>query len=118
MTKILIVDDAAFIRVKMSQVLMKHNFIIAEAENGEEACAQYEAESPDIVIMDITMPIMNGITAVKQIVEKDQNAKVIMLTNVDEQVIVMDAIRNGAVDYLIKPVQENKLIDCINKHLS
>jgi len=117
MVKVLIVDDAEFIRVKMNQVLLKHNFTVIEAENGEEAVKQYTLGTPDIVIMDVTMPIMNGITAVKKIVEINKNARVIMLTNVDEQIIVMDAINNGACDYLIKPVQEQKLVDCINKNL-
>ena len=116
MINILIVDDAAFMRMMIKDILEKNGFnVIGEASNGLEAIELYKKEKPDIVTMDITMPKVDGIEAVKLIKEYDNEAKIIMCSAMGQQAMVMDAIRAGAKDFIVKPFQADRVIEAINK---
>lgn len=116
MSKVLIVDDAAFMRMMIKDILEKNGFeVVGEANNGLKAVELYKKESPDVVTMDITMPDMDGIEAVKQIKAFDPNAKVIMCSAMGQQSMVMDAIRAGAKDFIVKPFQAERVLEAIKK---
>ncbi len=116
MTKVLIVDDAAFMRMMLRDILEKNGFeIVGEASNGIKAVELYKKEKPEVVTMDITMPDMDGIEAVKQIKAFDPNSKIIMCSAMGQQSMVMDAIRAGARDFIVKPFQADRVIEAITK---
>ncbi|MEY7998822.1 response regulator [Clostridium sp. Mt-5] len=116
MAKILIVDDAAFMRMMIKDILEKNGFeIIGEANNGIKAVELYKKERPDVVTMDITMPDMDGIEAVKAIKALDPSAKIIMCSAMGQQTMVMDAIKAGARDFIVKPFQPDRVLEAINK---
>lgn len=116
MAKILIVDDAAFMRMMIKDILSKNGFEIAgEANDGAQAVEKYKECSPDLVTMDITMPEMDGITALKEIKKFDPNAKVIMCSAMGQQAMVIDAIQAGAKDFIVKPFQADRVIEAIKK---
>lgn len=110
MPTVLIVDDALFMRVAIGNTLKKFGFeVVGEAANGKEAIALYEQLQPDLVTMDITMPGMTGIDAVKEIIAKDPAAKVIMITALGQHKKLKAAIQAGAKDFIIKPFQPEQL---------
>ncbi|HAR62942.1 MAG: two-component system response regulator [Candidatus Margulisiibacteriota bacterium] len=115
MAKILIVDDAAFMRMRCSKLLKENGHDVIEAENGLMAIEKYKAEKPDMVFMDVTMPEMDGITAVSEIRKLDSNAKIAMLSAMGQQSMVMDAIKAGARDFVVKPFQPEKVLSTIKK---
>lgn len=116
MKKVLIVDDAAFMRMAIRNILNKNGFEIAgEAENGLVAVSKYKELNPDIVTMDITMPDMTGLEALKLIMEYDPNAKVVMVSAMGQQQMVMDAIMAGAKSFIIKPFKEEHVVITLNK---
>ena len=116
MTRVLIVDDAAFMRMMIKDILEKNGFeVVGEASNGIKAVELYKKDKPDIVTMDITMPDMDGIQAVKAIKEFDPTAKVIMCSAMGQQTMVMDAIRAGARDFIVKPFQADRVLEAIKK---
>jgi len=116
MTRVLIVDDAAFMRMMIKDILEKNGYdVVAEANNGIKAVEMYKREKPDIVTMDITMPDMDGIEAVKAIREFDPAAKIIMCSAMGQQSMVMDAIRAGAKDFVVKPFQPDRVLEAIGK---
>ena len=116
MAKILIVDDAAFMRMMIKDILQKNGYeVIGEAANGLEAVELYKAHQPDLVTMDITMPEMDGIEAVKQIKGINPAAKVIMCSAMGQQSMVMDAIKAGANDFIVKPFQADRVLEAIKK---
>jgi two-component system chemotaxis response regulator CheY len=116
--RILIVDDAKFMRLTLSNILEKANHeIVGEAENGEEAVNLYEKVKPDLVTMDITMPGKNGLVALKEIKAKHSNAKIIMCSAMGQQKMVVEAIEAGAKDFIVKPFDENRVIEAINRVL-
>ena len=118
MNKVLIVDDAAFMRMMLKDILEKNGFqVIGEAANGVKAVELYESLSPDIVTMDITMPDMDGIEAVKKIKAVDSTAKIIMCSAMGQQNMVMDAIKAGARDFIVKPFQGDRVVEAIRKVL-
>lgn len=117
MAKILIVDDAAFMRLRVSKVLKGSGHEVLEAENGADALEKYKEEKPDLVIMDITMPVMDGITSVKEIKGFDGCAKIAMLSAMGQQQMVIEAIKAGAKDFVLKPFQPDKLMGVVNKLL-
>lgn len=118
MNKIMIVDDAAFMRMMIKDIITKNNLgSIVEAENGAVAFEKYMQEKPDLVIMDITMPEVDGIQAVKLIKEKDPNAKIIMCSAMGQQAMVIEAIQAGAKDFIVKPFQPDRVIEAIKKIL-
>lgn len=116
MAKVLIVDDAAFMRMMIKDILQKNGYeVIGEAANGLEAVELYKAHQPDLVTMDITMPEMDGIEAVKQIKAINPAAKVIMCSAMGQQSMVMDAIKAGANDFIVKPFQADRVLEAIKK---
>ena len=117
MAKILLVDDAAFMRMRCSKLLKENGHDVVEAENGLAALERYKAEKPDLVFMDITMPEMDGITAVSEIRKIDPDARIAMLSAMGQQSMVMDAIKAGARDFVVKPFQPEKIIATIKKLL-
>ncbi len=119
MTKVLIVDDAAFMRMMIRDILEKNGFeVVGEASNGIKAVEIYKKEKPDVVTMDITMPDMDGIEAVKQIKAFDQASRIIMCSAMGQQGMVMDAIRAGARDFIVKPFQADRVLEAIRKAIS
>ncbi|GEN54135.1 MULTISPECIES: response regulator [Halobacillus] len=117
--RILIVDDAAFMRMMVKDILTKNGYEIAgEAEDGKKAVELYAEEQPDLVTMDITMPEMDGITALKEIKGQYPDAKVIMCSAMGQQAMVVDAIQAGAKDFIVKPFQADRVIEAIQKALS
>jgi len=118
MARVLIVDDAAFMRMMIKDILEKNGFeVVGEASNGLKGVELYKTEKPDIVTMDITMPEMDGIEAVKAIKAFDPAAKVIMCSAMGQQTMVMDAIRAGARDFIVKPFQADRVLEAIKKVL-
>jgi two-component system chemotaxis response regulator CheY len=114
--RIMIVDDAIFMRMKLKDILEKNGYeVVAEAQNGADAIEKYKAERPDIVTMDITMPEMDGIEALKGIKKIDASAKVIMCSAMGQQAMVMEAIQSGALDFIVKPFETDRVIDSIVK---
>ncbi|OOB75998.1 two-component system response regulator [Clostridium haemolyticum] len=116
MSKVLIVDDAAFMRMMIKDILEKNGYEIAgEASNGIKAVELYKSEKPDVVTMDITMPDMDGIEAVKEIKAFDPCAKIIMCSAMGQQTMVMDAIKSGAKDFIVKPFQADRVLEAVKK---
>lgn len=113
---ILIVDDAAFMRMMIKDILTKNGYnIAAEAENGKIAVDKYNEVKPDLVLMDITMPEMDGIQALKTIKGNDPNAMVIMCSAMGQQAMVIEAIQSGAKDFIVKPFQAERVIEAVKK---
>lgn len=116
MAKVLIVDDAAFMRMMIKDILEKNGFeVVGEASNGIKAVEIYKKEKPDVVTMDITMPDMDGIEAVKEIRQFDSSAKIIMCSAMGQQSMVMDAMRAGARDFIVKPFQVDRVLEALKK---
>ncbi|SFE38818.1 response regulator [Alteribacillus iranensis] len=116
---VLIVDDASFMRMMIKDILEKNGFEIAgEAKDGHEAVQLYKDTNPDLVTMDITMPEMDGIAALKEIKSQDPNAKIIMCSAMGQQAMVIDAIQAGAKDFIVKPFQADRVLEAINKTLN
>ncbi|MBT9545668.1 MAG: response regulator [Candidatus Sericytochromatia bacterium] len=116
--RVLVVDDAAFMRMMIRDILVKNGYEVAgEAANGSEAVLKYQELRPDVTTMDITMPEMDGITAVREIRKIDPNARIIMCSAMGQQAMVLDAIQAGARDFIVKPFQEDRVIDAIKKVL-
>lgn len=114
--KILITDDALFMRVTLKNILVANGYeVAAEAANGQEAVDKYAAIKPDLVLMDITMPIMDGISACKAIKTNDPAANVIMCTAMGQKNMVIEAIQAGAKDFIVKPFQPDRVLDSIKK---
>jgi two-component system chemotaxis response regulator CheY len=117
--RILVVDDAAFMRMMIKNILSKNGYeIIGEAENGQVAVELYKKLKPDLVTMDITMPEMNGIEGVKAIREFDPDAKIIMCSAMGQQAMVMEAIQAGAKDFIVKPFQQDRILQAIGRVLA
>ena len=113
---ILICDDAAFMRRMIKDILTKNGYNIAgEAENGQKAVEKYAEVQPDLVLMDITMPEMDGIEALKKIKEADPAASVIMCSAMGQQAMVIESIQSGAKDFIVKPFQADRVIEAVQK---
>jgi two-component system chemotaxis response regulator CheY len=113
--KILIVDDAPFMRRMIRDILEKNDFeVIGESEDGEVAVRMYNDLHPDLVIMDITMPKMDGITAVREIMKTDSNAKIIICSAIGQQPMVIESILAGAKDFIVKPFEAVRVVESIN----
>lgn len=116
--RILIVDDAAFMRMMIKDILTKNNFeVVGEAADGLQAVEKYEELKPDLVTMDITMPEMDGIAALKKIKESHPSATIIMCSAMGQQAMVIDAISAGAKDFIVKPFQADRVVEAIEKAL-
>ena len=115
---ILICDDAAFMRMMIKDILTKNGYNVAgEAENGARAVEKYNELKPDLVLMDITMPEMDGIQALKKIKETDSSALIIMCSAMGQQAMVIESIQAGAKDFIVKPFQADRVIESIRKVL-
>lgn len=113
---ILICDDAAFMRMMIKDILSKNGYtVVGEAENGKMAVEKYQECSPDLVLMDITMPEMDGIDALKAIRAKDGSASVIMCSAMGQQAMVIEAIQSGAKDFIVKPFQADRVLEAVKK---
>ena len=116
--RVLVVDDAAFMRMMIKDILSKNGYeIVGEAENGQKAVEKYQELKPDLTTMDITMPEMDGITAVKEIKKMDPAAKVIMCSAMGQQAMVIEAIQSGARDFIVKPFQPDRVLEAVRKAL-
>ena len=114
--KVLIVDDAAFMRMMLKDILTKNGYeVVGEAENGAKAVEKYGELKPDLVTMDITMPEMDGISALKNIRSIDSNAKVVMCSAMGQQSMVIEAIQAGARDFIVKPFQADRVLEAVKK---
>jgi len=116
MATVLIVDDAAFMRISIKNMLTKNGYdVIGEAENGLVAVEMYKELQPDIVTMDITMPEMSGLDALKEITKSDPQSKVVMVSAMGQEAMVRDAIVSGAKGFIVKPFKEDGIIAAIKK---
>lgn len=114
--KVLVVDDAAFMRMMIKDILSKNGYdVVGEAENGLKALEKYQELKPDLTTMDITMPEMDGITAVKEIKKIDAAAKIIMCSAMGQQAMVIEAIQSGARDFIVKPFQPDRVLEAVRK---
>jgi len=116
--KILITDDALFMRVTLKNMLVANGYeVVGEAVNGQDAVEKYAACRPDLVLMDITMPIMDGIAATRAIKASDPAAKVIMCTAMGQKNMVVEAIQAGAKDFIVKPFKTEDILGRIQKQI-
>lgn len=114
--RILVVDDAMFMRMMLKNILTKNGYeVCGEAANGQEAIDKYIELRPDLVLLDITMPEMDGITALKEIKHIDPQAVVVMCSAMGQQGMVIDAIQGGAIDFIVKPFQEDRVLESLHK---
>jgi len=117
--RVLIVDDAAFMRMMLRNILTKAGYeIVGEAENGRTALDLYKELKPDVVTMDITMPEMNGIEAVKALKQVDPQARIVMISAMGQQAMVMEAVQAGAKDFIVKPFQQDRVLQAIESALN
>jgi two-component system chemotaxis response regulator CheY len=114
---ILVVDDAAFMRMMIRDILAKEGYLIQEAVNGRDAVAKYKEVRPDLVTMDITMPEMNGLDALREIKAIDKDARVLMVSAMGQQRMIVEALEAGAMDFLVKPFQPTKVLETVKKCL-
>ncbi|MFV0464585.1 MAG: response regulator [Lachnospiraceae bacterium] len=116
--KVIICDDSAFMRNILRNMILRispETEIVAEAANGKEAIEQYKIHRPDLVTLDITMPVMNGLDALKEIRQYDPNAVVAMVSAISQQPVIIDAIKHGAIDFIIKPFTVVRLVELLNR---
>jgi len=113
---ILIVDDAAFMRMMIKDILSKNGYnVVGEAENGAKAFEKYNELKPDLVLMDITMPEVDGIAALKKIKGADPGAQIIMCSAMGQQAMVIESIQAGAKDFIVKPYQPDRVLEAVKK---
>ena len=117
MARILIADDAAFMRMRCGKMLQAYGHTVVEAENGREAVEKFAAEQVDVVLLDITMPEMDGLTALKEIKKLDPGARVAMVTALGQQQVVLEALQSGARDFVVKPFQPERVLAAVEKLL-
>ena len=114
--RVLVVDDAAFMRMMVKDILTKNGYeVVGEAENGMKALEKYQELKPDLTTMDITMPEMDGISAVKEIKKVDPNAKIVMCSAMGQQAMVIESIQSGARDFIVKPFQPDRVLEAVKK---
>jgi two-component system chemotaxis response regulator CheY len=115
---VLVCDDAIFMRTMISDILQQSGFeVVGEAETGVEAVAQYKKLRPDLVTMDIVMPEMGGIDAVREITKFDPSARVLMCSAMGQQALVVEAIQAGAKDFVVKPFQPSRVLEAVQRVL-
>lgn len=118
MAKILVVDDAAFMRMKCAKLLSDNGYEVMEAETGAQAVEKYQSGKPDGVLLDITMPDMDGLAALKEMRRIDPDARVAMVTAMGQQSIVMEALKSGAADFVVKPFDAARVLSAVQKLVS
>jgi len=118
MARILVADDAAFMRMMIKNILTQNGHeVVGESENGAEAVARYAELKPDVTTMDITMPEKDGIAALKEILAGDPAAKVVMCSALGQEAKVIESIRSGAKDFVVKPFQQDRVLSAVTKAL-
>lgn len=117
MAKILVTDDAAFMRMMLKNILQKMGHEVIEAVNGEDMLSKVSECNPDLVTLDITMPILDGLGALKRLRATDRETKVIMCTAMGQQSMVVDAVTCGASDFIVKPFEEARVMEAVSKVL-
>ena len=119
MARILVADDAAFMRMMIKNILTQNGHeVVGEAENGAEAVERYAELKPDVTTMDITMPEKDGIAALKEILASDPSAKVVMCSALGQEAKVIESIRSGAKDFVVKPFQQDRVLSAVTKALA
>ena len=118
MAKILVTDDAAFMRMMLKGILTKYGHVIEEAVNGRDMIDKYKSFQPDVVTLDITMPVMDGLEGIKELKKLYPSAKVIMCSAMGQQAMVIEAIQSGASDFIVKPFEPDRVMAAINKVLN
>ncbi|HHT46375.1 MAG TPA: response regulator [Firmicutes bacterium] len=114
--RILITDDTAFMRMTLRNVLEKNGYeVVAEAEDGLQAVEMYSDIRPDLVTMDITMPRMDGIEAIKRIMAIDPDARIIVVSAMGQKALVIEALNSGAKDFIVKPFQPDRIVEALQK---
>jgi two-component system chemotaxis response regulator CheY len=114
--KVLIIDDTAFMRMTLRNILEKNGYeVVAEAEDGIQAVEKYLQIKPDLVTMDITMPNMDGITAIKKIMAEDPNARIVVVSAMGQKALVIEALNSGAKDFIVKPFQPERIVEALQK---
>ena len=113
--RVLIVDDAMFMRITLKNIMQQEGLECHEAASGFEAVQRYMELRPDLVLMDITMPDMDGITAVREIKQFDPQAKVIMCSAMGQQSMIVDAVTAGAIDFVVKPFKPERVLEAVHK---
>ncbi|MCX8058849.1 MAG: response regulator [Spirochaetes bacterium] len=117
--RILLADDLSFVRMMQKDLLEKEGYeIVGEAADGITAVQKYKELRPDIIILDITMPYMNGLEAMKKIFEFDPNAKIIICSALGQQLLIIEAIKAGVKDFIVKPYKNERMLSAIKKALS
>jgi two-component system chemotaxis response regulator CheY len=114
---VLVVDDAAFMRMMIRDILAREGYVIHEAVNGRDAIEKYAEVKPDVVTMDITMPEMSGLEALRRIREYDPAARVLVVSAMGQQKMIVEALEYGAMDFLVKPFQPTKVLETVKKCL-
>lgn len=119
MKTIMIVDDSLMMRINLKKMIERAGYqVIAEAANGQEAVEKYERYRPDLVTMDITMPVLDGITALKEIREIDQGALIVMISALGQELKIMEAVRSGARHFIVKPFHESDVVRVLGEILN
>jgi two-component system chemotaxis response regulator CheY len=117
--RVLIVDDAQFMRTMLQDIFTSSGWqVIAEADNGEQAIAEYEIHQPDLVTMDVVMPEMGGIDALKQILLNDPTARIVVCSALGQKKLILDAIQAGAKDFIVKPFQKAQVLEVVERVIS
>jgi len=115
--KILVVDDAMFMRVQLRNILSAEGYVISEATNGQEAVQMSESIDPDLIFMDLTMPVMDGITAIKAIIQAKPGTKIVVCSALGLPNMVMEAVQAGARDFIVKPFQPARVVSSAQQQL-
>ncbi|MCL6521191.1 MAG: response regulator [Firmicutes bacterium] len=115
MSRVLVVDDSQFVRMRTAKLLREHGHEVLEAGNGREAVELYGRERPDLVLLDITMPEMDGLTALREILAADAGARVVMCTALAQKATVLEAIKAGAKDFLVKPFEPERVLQSVER---
>lgn len=118
MPRVLVVDDAIFARMRCARLLMDNGYEVEEAANGAEALAKYRQNKPDAVLLDITMPDMDGLSALKEIIAHDPEAKIAMVSAMGQKSMVVEALEFGAKDFVVKPFDAARVLQAVQKLLS
>lgn len=112
--RVLVVDDTAFMRLTLRRLLEKNGYeVVAEAQNGAEAIERYMETRPDIVTMDLIMPVMDGITAIKELIRRDPSCRIVVCSSMGQRALVVEALNAGARDFIVKPFQPQRVLEAL-----
>lgn len=118
MARIMVVDDSALTRLKCSRLLEERGHEVVEASNGVEALEKYQQHRPDAVLLDIAMPLMDGMMALREIKKIDPAARIAMVSAMGQRAIVLNALKEGARDFVVKPFRNGKVLDTVQRLIS